>query len=125
MDQYRYLANKLPLIPDAFRGRYKSAICVDNLCELIFLIVKENAEGIFCPDDGDISTTMFCKAIFPRKKTSRFLGLILQLFLRSNERIRDYYGAVCYSRDLANCLDGRYRILDFEQAVQQCYSEEE
>ena len=123
LDQYRYLADKLPVIPDAFRGRYKSILCVKNLCELIFLIVKENATGVFCPDDGEISATMLCRAIYPRKKLSRLLGRGMELILKKNERIRDYYGAICYSRQLANCFDGRYRVLDFREAVRRCYSE--
>ena len=123
LDQFRYLADKLPLIPDAFRGRYKSAISVENLCELIFLVVNESADGIFCPDDGEISATMFCKAIYPRKRTSRLLGLGMELFLKKNERIRDYYGAVCYSRQLADCFDGKYRIKPYEEEIENAYKD--
>lgn len=121
LDQYRYLADKLPVIPDAFRSCYKSALCVENLCELIFLIVKENAAGVFCPDDGEISAVAFCKAIYPQKKTSRLLGIGMELLLKKNERIRDYYGAVCYSRALANCFDGAYRVKSYQEEIADAY----
>ncbi|MBO4213224.1 MAG: NAD-dependent epimerase/dehydratase family protein [Clostridia bacterium] len=121
LDQFKYLADKLPRIPDAFRGLYKSAICVDNLCELIFLIVKNGSDGVFCPDDGEISTVMFCRAIYPQKKLSRFIGKGIEILLGKNERIRDYYGAVCYSRSLADCFGGKYRVKDYKEEIAKAY----
>ena len=121
IDQYKYLAEKLPMIPRAFEDRYKSAICVDNLCELIHLIVAGQSSGVFCPDDGQISAVDFCSAIYPNKKKSKLLGKLIELFLKNNARILDYYGAVCYDKDLANAFDGEYRIIGYQKSIRDIY----
>ena len=121
IDQYKDLAEKLPVIPRAFEDHYKSAICVDNLCELIYLVVKDQAHGINCPDDGQISAVDFCSAIYPNKKKSRFIGKMMELILKSNARILDYYGAVCYSQESSSVFDGQYRILDLKEAIIKAY----
>ena len=109
------------MIPRAFEDRYKSAICVDNLCELIYLIVASQSSGVFCPDEGQISAVDFCSAIYPNKKKSKLLGKLIELFLKNNARILDYYGAVCYDKTLANALDGKYRVLDLEKTIKKAY----
>ena len=121
IDQYKYLAEKLPLIPWAFENHYKSAIFVDNLSELIYLIINNQSAGIFCPDDGQISAVDFSSTIYPYKKKSKLLGKLIELFLKNNARIIDYFGAVCYDQDLTNAFDGKYRVLDLEKAIRKAY----
>lgn len=123
IDQYRYLAQKLPVIPRAFEQHYKSAVCVDNLCELIRLVITEDASGIICPDDGQYCAADFCSAIFPNKKKSRAVGRLIEMFLKKNDRILDYYGTLCYSAGLTDVFGGRYRVLGFEDAIHQAYEE--
>lgn len=123
-NQYRYLAGKLPVIPVCYTKLYKSAICIDNLCELIYMIVKTGQEGIVCPDDGQNSTVDFCSAIYPEKRKSRVLGKIMELMLTGNPRIRDYYGAICFTPILTNIFDGKYRIKSMKDAVKEIYENE-
>lgn len=121
LDQYKYLAEKLPVIPIAFPHHYKSAIYVDNLCELIYLSMGSNSLKIICPDDGGISAVDFCRAIYPNKRCSRLLGMGMEALLKSNDRIRDYYGAISYSRELAEVFEGKYRVIPFAEAVRRTY----
>ncbi|MBQ6154064.1 MAG: NAD-dependent epimerase/dehydratase family protein [Ruminococcus sp.] len=121
LDQYRYLAQKLPFIPVAFDDHYKSAICVENLCELIALIIRNDAKGVFCPDDGLYAAVDFCSAIYPEKKRSRLFGRLMEIFLGRSERILDYYGTVCYSKELSDIFEGQYRIKSFKEAVRSSY----
>ncbi len=121
MDQYKYLAEKLPFIPIVFPKNYKSVISVDNLSELVYLIVNRKHSGIICPDDGEYSAVDFCSAIYPKKKKSRFVGKLMEIFLRKNARIIDYYGAICYSKDLTNVFDGEYRVKSMSEAVYSLY----
>ena len=125
IDQYKYLADKLPFIPVCFTDLKKSVICVENLCELIRLIVENNTFGIVCPDDGPFSAVDFCSAIYPQKRRSVLVGKIIELLLRKNSRIIDYYGAVCYSKEASNIFDGRYRCLGIQEAIGKIYSKEE
>ena len=121
LDQYRYLSQKLPVIPNAFHSHYKSAIYVENLCELIYLLVKNESQGVFCPDDGQYTTVDYCAAIEPIKKKSKILGFLLELLLKGNDRILDYYGTICYSDELTNVFEGKYRVCNLEEAVKKSY----
>ena len=80
LDQYKYLADKLPVMPYAFSNHYKSAIYVDNLCELVYLTIKDDYAGLICPDDGAFSAVDYCSAIYPSKKKSKLLGLAISTF---------------------------------------------
>lgn len=120
LDQYKHITEKFKFIPKAFIKNYKSIIYVENLCELIYLVIENETTGVICPDDGQISAFDICKAVRPDKKNSKLLGLIFNLF-KNSDRIRDYYGSLCYSENLTNKFDCKYRVLDFKQAVSKSY----
>lgn len=121
IDQYKYLGAKLPVIPSLFNENFKSAIFLDNLCELIYLIIDSEFSGTVCPDDGEISAVDFCRAIYPDKKCSKLLGILMEIFLKNNSRIIDYYGAVYYSRELTEIFEGKYRVRSLDEAVKLTY----
>ena len=121
IDQYKYLADKYPFIPKAFTHNYKSFIHSDNLCELIQLSIISRYDGIICPDDGRFSAFDICRTIYPGKPVSRFFGIIIELFLKNNPRIIDYYGAVYYDENLTGVFDGNYRITDDSEAIRKLY----
>ncbi len=121
LDQFKHLAKKMPFIPYAFSKNYKSAIYTENLCELIYLIIKNKYSGIVCPDDGPVSAIDFCTSIYPKMRTSKLLGRIIEFFLQKNDRIVDYYGAIYYSVSLTNIFNGNYRIIPFREAVRKTY----
>ena len=120
LEQYRYFVGRLSRIPLAFENKYKSVISIDNLCQLIYLIIKSASGGVFCPDDGNICAVDISKALNPDKKTSRFLGKIIKLF-KKDGRVIDYYGACYYSEKLSNVFNGDYRAVSFEDAVKKIY----
>ena len=117
-ETYRYFVGHLKKIPQVYTGHYKSIICVENLCRLIYLIVKNESEGVFCPDDGKISAFDLCRALMPEKKTSRFLGALVRLF-GWNRRVKEYYGSVCYDPELTGVFNGDYRICDFRTVIEE------
>lgn len=118
--QYEHLATKFGKIPKAFTGYYKSIIYIDNLCELIYLIMANGRGGVICPDDGEISAVDICKAVAPCQKVSKVLGFVLSLFKKS-DRIRDYFGAVCYSKNLTDVFEGKYRVCGYKEAIKKSY----
>ena len=120
LDQYKHIASKFRKIPKAFTDKYKSMIYIDNLCELIYLIVVNKKYGIICPDDGQISAFDICRAIAPQKKASKLLGIVL-LLIKNNARVKDYFGAVCYSKKLTDEFGGQYRVCDYREAIKQSY----
>ena len=122
LDQYKHLADKFKYVPKAFTENYKSMIYIDNLCELIYLIVKNAKYGIICPDDGEISAFDVCRVIVPQKKVSRVFGVLLAV-LKKSDRVRDYYGTVCYCKELTEIFDGKYRICGYVEAIKNSYIE--
>ena len=123
IDQYKYLASKLPVIPKCFTKNYKSFIHSDNLCELIYLAIDSDYDGTICPDDGRFSAFDVCKAIYPKKLKSRLLGRIIELVLKNNSRVEDYYGTVCYNETSTGVFDGKYRVTDTLNAIRKLYEE--
>jgi UDP-glucose 4-epimerase len=121
LDQFKYLADKLPVIPIAFQNLHKSMIYIDNFCELIHLIIKKCYSGVVCPDEGEISTVDICRAIYPNRKTSVVIGKLMEIILKNNERIRDYYGAIHYDTHMSNVFNAEYRVVPFREAVKISY----
>lgn len=115
-ETYRCFLGNLKKIPVAFRKQYKSILCVENLCRLIELVVQNQAEGVFCPDDGKISAFDLCRALMPEKKTSRLLGILVRL-LWWNRRVKEYYGSVCYDPELTGVFNGAYRVCDYQTMI--------
>ena len=123
IDQYKYLADKYPFIPKTFIHNYKSFIHSDNLCELIYLSIASEYDGILCPDEGRFSAFDICRAIYPNKPKSRFFGIVIELFMKKNPRILDYYGAIYYSESLTNAFNGEYRKVCALDAIRKLYEQ--
>ncbi|MBQ8726183.1 MAG: NAD-dependent epimerase/dehydratase family protein [Clostridia bacterium] len=124
LEQYKHLNEKFKKIPEAFKDRYKSVIYIDNLCALIYLTVTEKAKGVICPDDGQYSAYDICRALSPQKKTSRLMGLGLEILLKKNISIKNYYGAIFYDKNLTEIYEGKYRIQTLEKAISEIIAKE-
>lgn len=124
LEQYKHLNEKFKKIPKAFNDRYKSVIYIDNLCELIYLAVSEKTSGVICPDDGQYSAYDICRALSPQKKTSRLMGLGLEILLKKNISIKNYYGAIFYDKNLTEIYEGKYRIQTLEKAISEIVAKE-
>ena len=121
IDQYKYLADKYPFIPKCFVSNYKSFIHTDNLCELIHFATHSEYDGIICPDDGLFSAFDICSAIYPNKPKLRLAGKLIELFMKTNPRIIDYYGAIFYCKEISNIFDGKYRVTNSLNAIKEIY----
>lgn len=115
-ETHRRVMGHFKKIPQAYTGHYKSIICVENLCRLISLIVQNESEGVFCPDDGKISVVDICRALMPEKKPSRFLGFLIRLF-GWDRRVASFYGSVCYDPELTGVFGGAYRVCDYQTMI--------
>ncbi len=116
LEQYRNLNHKFLVLPNAFLQNYKSAIYVENLCELIYMVSCEKVGGLYCPDDGKYSAVDYCMAMDATKRKSNILGRMVELLSR-NKRIQNYFGAVYYDETFAHVFEGKYRIYDLKNAV--------
>ena len=121
LEQYRYLNRKFFVLPDVFRKHYKSAIYVDNLSELIYLLIEKKECGIYCPDDGKYASIDYCVMISPKKCKSRIVGFLIEKIFSKNDRIRSYFGAIYYEEELARAFDGTYRVCNIQKAIATSY----
>jgi len=108
--QYELICNKFKCIPLAFRNCCRSAITVDNLCELLRLVVSKHEGGIMCPDNGHLSASDYCAMLHPEMRKSRLIGFCVEKLLRWHPMVKLLFGAVAYSQSLTNIFDGKYRI---------------
>lgn len=118
--QYEYINSKFKIIPLAFKNCVRSAIHLDNLCELIYLIIKNEYVGKVCPSDNDSFGTVEYCTLISNKKANRFFGKAIELF-KNNSIINNLFGSVAFSPDLTNIFDGKYRIVDAEIAIKEIY----
>ena len=84
-------------------------------------MICNNHSGIVCPDDGKFSAFDICRAIYPNKPKSKILGKLIELFMKNNSRIIDYYGAIYYNEKLTNIFEGKYRITNSYEAIGKLY----
>jgi len=100
-------------------------IYIDNLSELIKLIISEQSDGVFIPQDEYAPNTVeLITAIrnISGKKTikSQVLGLFIRL-LSCLPIVKKLYGGVMYDMSLSDCFESRYRIVPFEKGIELTY----
>ena len=84
------LAHKLPCFPNIKNQR--SMLYIENLCEFIHLLIRNNEAGLYFPQNDEyVSTTMIVKIINPKIK---ILGILnLSVFISS--KIPGRMGGLC------------------------------
>lgn len=115
------LAKKLSVFPKYSNQR--SMIHIDILCECLRLIIENQAEGIFCPQNREYVTTSemikeigFCYGrnvyLVP------FLGGMIKIAAKFVPLLNKVFGSLTYEKSLSNCFGGAYQILDFKETIQ-------
>lgn len=115
------IARKLPVIPLAYRNVKQSMIYIDNLCELVYQIVDNKLNGVFCPqDEKAVNSNEILEAIGEgigkKIRTSRFLGWFVPL-LGFVPLITKAYGGVEYSQSLSRIPGVNYVVVPFEEGM--------
>ena len=113
------LARKLPVFPMVENRR--SMLYIDNLSELVRLIIEDEAEGIFCPQNEEYVNT------------SEMVNLIAHIHRRNILLVRGFdwalkgvrifsdiadkaFGSLCYDRELS-VYPGNYCIKNLQESV--------
>lgn len=117
-NQYYSIIKKLPIIPYAFRQCKRSAIHIDNLCELTYLIINRSEYGIFCPSDAHaLSTTEYIQSLQPCK-LSRILGKMLELVCSNMSVANQIWGSIAYDNSLTTIFDSKYQLFDTHECIE-------
>lgn len=112
-------AFKLPVFPLMFTDDKRSILHVDTLCELIRLIVDEESEGIFFPQNlPPLSVAEILRII--KKKTQKRTMLIevprvLWVNIIKTKRV---FGSSYFTEQMSNHFEGRYMLEDSQTAIE-------
>ncbi len=120
-NKVRKIAQIIPVFP--MYNNKKSMIYIDNLCEFIRLIIDNNSEGIFTPQNKElVSTSCLIYEISKCHKHSIFFTRIFNVFIRLLSRYERHLNRAfaddCYNISLSNHFDFKYNIISFKESIQ-------
>lgn len=111
----------LPIIPQVYNNVKQSFIYIDNLSELVYQIVVNNLDGVFCPqDDKSVSANELLQAIAfgmgKKYRSSSLLGIFVRLicFLPI---VKKAYGGIVYDTNLSTINNINYVVVPFEEGI--------
>ena len=113
------LAEKLPVFPNIANQR--SMLYVGNLCEFLRLLIQDEADGIFCPQNTEyVSTGRMVQEIAKvHGKHIRLVGgcaWALNLLSHVTSLAGKAFGSLCYDKSLSD-YPQNYNIVGFEQSI--------
>lgn len=113
------LAEKLPVFPNIANQR--SMLYIDNLCEFLRLLIQDEADGIFCPQNTEyVSTSRMVREI--AKAHGKHICLVggcawaLNLLSHLTPLAGKAFGSLCYDKSLSD-YPQNYNIVGFEQSI--------
>ncbi len=119
------LADLMFVCPYAYTEVRQSMIYIDNLCELIRLIIENNTDGVYMPQDSYAPNTVDLITIIRKnkgKKTrySKILGKLIKCFDKL-PLVNKIYGGTSYDMDMSHYFDDKYQIVSFEKGMEYTY----
>lgn len=112
-------AKKLPIFPDIENKR--SMLHIDNLCEFIRLMILNEEQGIFFPQNKEyVNTAEMVKAIAEvhgkKIKLTKVFNPIIKGLGNFVSLIDKAFGSLVYEKELSE-YRGNYQINDFEKSI--------
>ena len=113
------LAKTVPFFPDIRNVR--SMLHIDNLCEFIKLLVEEQDEGIFHPQNKEYVTTSemvreIGKVYNKKIVFTKIFNPVIALTSKKVELVNKVFGNSAYAQELSEYKKD-YRIYDFKETV--------
>lgn len=113
------LAKKLPVFPLVENRR--SMLYIDNLCEFIRLLVEDEADGLFCPQNEEyVSTSDMVNRIAHANGRGilmvRGFGWALKLLRPMTGMVDKAFGSLCYDRSLSD-YPKNYCVKSFDESI--------
>lgn len=118
---FKKIAQNLPLIPRAYENVRQSFVYIDNLSECVRIIIENHLSGIFCPQDDEVPSAnrlleVICDGIGKKYRSSRILGLCLQMF-SFVPLVNKAYGGISYSSEISAIPGFDYVVVPFEEGM--------
>lgn len=113
-------AVKSPIFPNLYNEQ--SMIYADNLCELLRLIIENQAGGIYFPQEPEyIHTSKLVKDIskVSGKKmwVTKIFNPILRLVSGKIRFVRKAFGSLVYDKSLSGHFDWKYCVVPYKETV--------
>lgn len=114
----------LPILPRAFEQSRQGMIFVDNLAELCWLALNANCSGVYPAQDRtpvsayDIMSAM-ADCLCPKKRYVHCQTVLKPL--QGLAIVNKLFGGVSYSEDYAKCPLGNYQLVEFRDAIKECF----
>lgn len=114
------MAIKLPVFPDIDNER--SMLHIDNLCEFIRLIIKNEESGVFYPQNKEyVKTSDLVKEIAnvhgKNIKTTKLFNPMLRVMGRFIGVVNKAFGNLVYEKSMSEYKDD-YRIRNFKESIE-------
>lgn len=118
------LVKILPIFPEVKNER--SMLYIDNLCEFLFLLMKNGAEGIYFPQNEEyVVTHRMVKEIakcaghkiWITKILNPFVWIVGKIPGKMSGMINKAFGNLVYEKSMSECFEGSYRVSNFEQSI--------
>lgn len=115
------LAKIVPVFPDLENQR--SMIHIDHLCECLRLIIQQNAEGVFCPQNREyVNTAELVKTIADTKGkavwTTKLANPFIRLLSRRIPKLNKLFGTLIYDLDSWSCFNNAYQVWSFRETIE-------
>ncbi len=122
---FKKLAKLMFVCPYAHDDIRQSMIYIDNLSELVKLIIQNNSDGIYMPQDDCAPSTVelikLIRGVYGKKtKYSKLLGSIVKCFSKLSI-VKKFYGGTCYDMKMSEYFDSKYKIVSFEKGIEYTY----
>lgn len=119
---FKKLADMMFICPVAYTNIHQSMLYIDNLSELIKLVIVNNSNGVFHPQDDYAPNTVemieLIRTANGRKtRESKFFGKLVKPFGKLS-LVKKIYGGIKYADEMSNIFEKKYRIIDFKKGLE-------
>lgn len=99
------LAKKLPFFP--YVDNKRSMLYMDNLAELVRLLIENEDQGIFCPQNNEYTNTSEMVNLIAHANGKGILlirgfGWALKILSRVTPMVDKAFGSLCYDREISD-----------------------
>lgn len=115
-----WFAMHMPVFPNIHNQQ--SMIYIDNICELLRLIIDNNAGGIYYPQENEyICTSKMVKNIADisgnRLHLTKIFNPVLKLLQGKINFIHKALGSATYDKSMSNHFNGDYRVVPYMEGL--------
>ncbi len=113
-------AKKLPLFP--YVKNERSMLYVENLCEFVRLMIENNEQGIFYPQNAEYSNTtelvkMIAKVHGKKIWTPKGFGWMLKIMSHMTGLVNKAFGSMSYDMGISEYKQN-YRVCGLEESIE-------